>query len=165
MAKRKLRVEDIEGLSNGILLPVASLLINKISAEDEAAADFNVGSSESLGEAFDTLMGEFSSSMRDISLFVPSSTITRHNSWLAVNTNFLTLLEKVSSLVGLKLDCESMMVAGEGNETGSATGSGLGDLNLAQARKRMMEEELYRLLGASCAEQSSSLPYRFLRIS
>ena len=48
------------------------------------------------------------------------------------------------------------MVAGEGSETGSATGPGLGDLKLAQARKRRIEEELYRLPGTSYAEQSSS---------
>ena len=70
VAKRKLRVEDIEGLFGDISLSVATLLIHKISTADEAAADSNVGSSESLGEALDTLMGEFASSMRDIPLFV-----------------------------------------------------------------------------------------------
>ena len=60
--------------------------------------------------------------------------------------------------------CDSVMVAGPGDteagsSTGSATGSGggsggLGELKLAQARKRKIEDELYRTFGTSHSEQS-----------
>ena len=45
------------------------------------------------------------------------------------------------------------MVAGD--EGGHGSG-GLGELKLAQARKRRVEDEVYRLLGTSYSEQHSS---------
>ena len=105
------------------------------------------------GKALDDLYEQCHNSFCNISTFVSTTTIARHNAYLADDKCFRHLLSTMSSLVGVRLACKHTMVSGE--EGGQGSG-GLGELKLAQARKRRVEDEVYRLLGTSYSEQHSS---------
>ena len=121
----------------------------KITVEEGRAAIF---------EKLEGLKGEMQARLQTITSFIPATTIARHSKFMADRGEFEKLLATVIQLVEIKEGCEhSLVMPIPISPSGSTrSGSGLGEMKLAQQRKRMVEDELYKLFDTSYAEQSTT---------
>ena len=119
---------------------ITDCLADKLLEQDDSEFDFNkrVEDGKAAVEAsLERLQGTIMTSMNAISSFIPMTTISRHNKWIADEEEFKKLLKRVADLVALKTssDIAATTVSIESPTLGTRSGTELSELKLAQARK------------------------------
>lgn len=81
-------------------------------------------------------------SISAISSFIPVTTISRHNKWIADEDELKKLMRRATDLVALKTSSEIAATTAlmESQTPGTRSGTGLSELKLAQARKRQVQD-------------------------
>ena len=137
---------------------IKDFVIDDTKNKTETFEDIFERAKASFAGLLDETEGEAAACFAAVARFIPSTIIRRHNSWLTDRQEFERLLQQVAKLVQLKCTCEDPMVETLDPEVDSRTssGSGISALKLASARKRRVEDELYKLFGTTYSNQSSS---------
>ena len=141
---------------------VADHLADSLLENDDDDDDFEkrIADGQAAVEAsLERLKGTIMTSMSAVSSFIPVTTISRHNKWIADKEEFEKLLKRVTDLVALKTCSEiaATTASMESPTSGTRSGSGLSELKLAQARKRQVQDELYDAFGTTHSEQDTTI--------
>ena len=85
---KKLRKQDLDDITKNIADTMAEFYPARINTADKTAAGFQVEAAVVFNKALDDLYGQCNTSMGNISTFVSTTTIARHNAYLADDKAF-----------------------------------------------------------------------------
>ena len=149
---------EFKRIFDDIIKNIKDFVIEDINEKSVVVEDIFEKAKDSFAGLLDETEGEAAACFAAVARFIPATIIRRHNSWLTDRQEFERLLQQVAQLVQLKCTCEDPMIDTLDPEVDSraSSGSGISALKLASARKRRVEDELYKLFGTTYSNQSSS---------